>query len=401
MKIVSEARGKLFFGIVACVSLLLAVPESTVAIEYQYKTIPIPQRWQKVEDLDISDKGEVIGNLYWVLNKRFYYSPRQRRGFYYIGKTFIKLMPPNFSLGLRIQSGAWDINNNGTVIGTVGSYSFSLPWGYYPSVRGKRIYLYEGGLYKILMPPGWKSLGSVYINDNGIVAGSGTDRNGISKGFIYNDGQYSGVLPPGWADATIIDINKSGVVVGNGRRMGNLKEGFIYNNGNYIEILPPGSQNPFITDINDNGVAVGLYRTDSGFSRGFIYNNGNYIRFPEQSYPPHTAKINNNGDVIAGQFLYSHGEFIDLLPPGWEWLFPTAINEKGTVIGYGGKNEFDTANFIYSQGVFEEINMPSLDLRQFDIHAINNNDDIVGVGYSLFTGSPQVFIGTKTDAGVP
>jgi hypothetical protein len=105
--------------------------------------------------------------------------------------------------------------------------------------------------------------------------------------------------------------------------------------------------------------------------------------------------------VIAGQFLYSLGEFIDLLLPGWQRADATAINENGTVLGYGVKNDGDTVNFIYSQGIFEEINVPSLDLKQFEVHAINNNDDIVGVGYSPVTESPQVFIGTKTDAGVP
>ncbi len=84
------------------------------------------------------------------------------------------------------------INNDGEVIG----------YGYDSSLIGHS-YLYSGGTYTEILPPGWINVDvqSPFnkINNNGEVIGGGIDSSGNYKGFLYSKGTYTELIPPEWS----------------------------------------------------------------------------------------------------------------------------------------------------------------------------------------------------------
>jgi len=60
------------------------------------------------------------------------------------------------------------------------------------------------------------------------------------------------------------------------------------------------------SDINDNGDIVG-----------------------------HGWSLNDNGTATVRGFMYSAGQYTELLPPGWEQAYATGINNSGVIVGYG------------------------------------------------------------------
>jgi len=100
--------------------------------------------------------------------------------------------------------------------------------------------------YQELLPPGWTLSMAWDINENGIVVGEGTDSTGTHKGFIYSGGTYTEILPPGWGGVHYVySINNNGDVIGQAWNSSNsLSSGYLYMGGNYIEIIPPGWSSP-------------------------------------------------------------------------------------------------------------------------------------------------------------
>jgi hypothetical protein len=57
--------------------------------------------------------------------------------------------------------------------------------------------------------------------------GSGDDGTGTYKGFIYSGGVYTELLPPGWNYAVAFSINDNGKVAGFGKDGTGKDKGFI------------------------------------------------------------------------------------------------------------------------------------------------------------------------------
>ncbi len=91
---------------------------------------------------------------------------------------------------------------------------------------GDKGFIYSGGAFTELLPDGWNFARALAINDNGVVAGWGSDGT-THKGFIYSAGNYTELLPDGWKWALAIAINDKGVVAGWGVDSTNTVKGFI------------------------------------------------------------------------------------------------------------------------------------------------------------------------------
>jgi uncharacterized membrane protein len=129
-------------------------------------------------------------------------------------------------------------------------------------------FIYSGGSYTELIPPGWTESYAYDINNNGDIVGLGE-----GKGFLFSGGSYTELIPPGWdylfSWVVGLKITNSGMVVGNGYD-GVYWKGFVYQNGNYSELLPPGWGFAFANDINDNGIVAGWGSDSTGTNKGFI-----------------------------------------------------------------------------------------------------------------------------------
>ena len=222
-------------------------------------------------------------------------------------------------------------------------------------------FIYSGGVYTELMPPGLNGAYPNDINNSGAVVGYGFDGNfnGIYKGFLYSGGVYTEILPPDWRTSSATDMNDSSAVVGYGYVVGgDTPKGFLYSGGVYTEILPPGFTSPIPSDINNNGVVVGmdLSALFGTTGKGFLYSGGVYTEI----LPPGFTRaipngINDSGAVVGygydsndtlRGFLYSGGVYTEILPPGWSYVLPYEINDSGAVVGWGADNNGTSVGFI-------------------------------------------------------
>jgi probable HAF family extracellular repeat protein len=172
----------------------------------------------------------------------------------------------------------------------------------------------------------------------------------------------------------------------------------------YTELLPPGwfaatdityGHGGLHHIINDNGVVVGSgYKngpTDQ--SKGFIYSEGEYSELLPPGWEGAIANgINNRGDVVGtgsnakGErrgFIYKEGIYTELLPLGWVDAEVGGINDKGVVIGRGIKNYTDDdlpKGFVYRNGVYMTMRSPVLPptVHLDSINDINDYGTIVG-----------------------
>lgn len=291
---------------------------------------------------------------------------------------YTELLPPGYT-----ESFANDINNRGTVAG------FGTD-----STGSHKVFLYSEGVYTELLPPGWNYAEACSINNNGDAAGFGDD--GVTpKGFIYSDGVYTELLPPGWSWAAATGINDNGDVVGYGYDGNSQLKGFIFSDGVYTELLPPGWHEAHALSINNSSTVVG-YGYDNTANKGFIYNGGVYTELlPPGLWSPFVAYgINNSGDVsgfavkyiiedgiiqaiVDIGFIYSGGQYTELLPPGLIGAEAYAINDSGAVVGYGWDGS-TTTGFIYSDGGYTNLLPPGC--AGSDAYGINDSGAVVGFG---------------------
>jgi probable HAF family extracellular repeat protein len=350
--------------------------------------------------------------------------------------SYIELLPPDWQ-----EAAATFINKDGTVVG----------YGYDATDTDKG-FIYSNGQYTYLLPPGWFSARAYAINDSGAVVGDGSDNNNTDKGFIYSSGQYTELLPPGWLSATAYFISNNGAVVGWGKDDAGIEKGFIYRNGQYTEVMPPGWVDSAAFGINDSGVVVGV-GYNGVENRGFIYSDGQYTGLLPPQWSHAEANAINDSGVIVGDglapqgiclagkigkncivddqcdsspgasnglcynyetytgFIYTNGQYTELLPAGWSLAYVYAINNKGVVAGWGtdtahkicvdGKTGNNCLNdsqcdsfpgagdgycetyeqdkgFIYSRGVYTELLPP--EWAYAAAYAINDSGIAVGIG---------------------
>ncbi|MBI5663574.1 MAG: DUF3466 family protein [Nitrospirae bacterium] len=282
---------------------------------------------------------------------------------------YTEIFPPGWQ-----SSEAYDINNNGIIVGSgrdeTGKY------------RG---FLYRSGTYKTLIPPGWEEAHARAVNDKGDVAGQGLS--GDYKGFLYSNGIFTEIFPPGWKEAYVYGINNNGDVVGYGRELKYFK-GFLYSKGTYTDILPPGWRDAYAYGINRNGVITGYGTDENNKTKGFVYKNGVYTAL----LPPglHEAKAFHVNDLgaVAGSgldigntpksFMYKDGSYSEILSPGWQSVEAYGINNSGAVVGWGTYKGGHTTGFLYNGSSFFSLVPPGWQWSQ--TYIINDHGDIIGYG---------------------
>src|SRR5208283_4104740 len=181
------------------------------------------------------------------------------------------------------------------------------------------------------------SLSNTYaysINDSGQFVGSYTNSSGNNDGFLYSGGIYTTIDPPGSASTVAHGINASGKIVGYYTDNGANYHGFLDSGGVYTTIDPPASTYTIVNSINSYGQIAGYYKDSSGNRYGFLDSGGVYTRIND----PLASKsngINDSGTVIYGinnageavgfyidnssnyhGFLASGGVYTTIDPPG-------------------------------------------------------------------------------------
>ncbi len=210
-----------------------------------------------------------------------------------------------------------------------------------------------------------------------------------TEGFLYDGLTFTSILgplpvPPG-QETTPWDINSQGQIVGS---TGN--QAFVYDSGNYTILSFPGSASTNATGINNLGQIVGAYVSNANVVSGYIYANGNYTSLSDPLYNIiQPLGINDLGEVVGvwgnssnpeTGFIYDDGVYTELTDPGFSQVVPYGINDSGQIVGelFSDTNPDVIEAFIYTNGVYNILQMPSSSVIQTYARGINNSGQIVG-----------------------
>jgi len=154
-------------------------------------------------------------------------------------------------------------------------------------------------------------------------------------------------------DTYVAALNDRGAVVGISRNGSRENRAFLYENNRIKDLGTLGGPWARAEDINDQGVIVGSSVADAtgGPEQTFIYERGRMralFSHPDGSRP---TAINNRGEVIGyigGEgglpFLYKGGQLVmleelpEVVAAGWTDLVVEDINDRGWITGYGRRN---------------------------------------------------------------
>jgi len=242
-----------------------------------------------------------------------------------------------------------------------------------PAYSSQVGFLYSGGNYTTIAPPGSSWTVAIGITDSAQIVGEYIKGSHPASGFLYSGGSYTNIDP-----SSIGSLNISG-------------HGFLTGNPP-ITLTPPSGSSYFDPNsINASGQIVGRWAF-GGSTSGFLYSGGTYttIAVPGSLATDPTA-INDVGQIAGyyddgssvASFLYSAGSYATIAVPGALWSYAYSINNAGQIVG---QYEFFTCpvpmhrvciyDFLYSGGIYTTINPPD---SIFDnVFGINSSGQIVG-----------------------
>lgn len=207
------------------------------------------------------------------------------------------------------ESAAFDINNNGVVVGDLALSTSS-------SIIQAFIYTSAGGgsityLANPLGPSGWPSHARG-INDNGEVAGTGrvsVSGVGYDRAFFRSStGTYTQIPTLGGVGGYGMGINSSGAVCGYSSNSMSHNHGFVYSGGSITDLgtITVVSNESYAFGINDSGVVVGCVGSGGWGSHAVMW---------------------SGGSIVDLNTTYAS--------TGWNLFCATAINNYGQIVGYG------------------------------------------------------------------
>jgi len=294
----------------------------------------------------INDSGQVVG----YSNKLVFDSTVALHPFIWGGGVMTDLIPYDTSTG---NSTAFDINNNGQVVGSFSTTSGPIPPGH---SRTDHAYVWDevNGIKDLGVLGGYFSA-ALGINNSGQVVGGTNVDGGSTRAFIWDETNEMQDLLGVTSNAEA--INDAGVVVGTAS-IEAIHVSFIWDEIQEVREIMSISGPAYPFDINNSGQVVGRYWPDE---RAFIWDETNGMQDIGTLAEGITLarSINNLGQVVGSSridnvwhaFLYQNGsmdDLNDLIPEGSGWVLEHAqdINNNGQIVGIGFFNGDDNHGFL-------------------------------------------------------
>lgn len=251
---------------------------------YKFDLINVPDATDGTRMGGINDAGEAV-----VYASGFGFDHYYHAYTYYETGNLVPLS------GTKIpsQTSANSINNEGDIVGTVGS----APVG----IKGYLLTAADGSYQTIVSSPTTASglFDRAYgINDNKVVVGADYGDFQHDYGFTWQNGTMSFFQYPGAVTTEARGINNPGEIVGVYTTASNAPDhGFIDNNGQFSTLDVPGATATDPAAVNLAGIIVGSY-SDGKNWHGFVDDNGkmSFVNAPNAANTWLTG-INKNGDL--------------------------------------------------------------------------------------------------------
>jgi len=274
------------------------------------------------EAMALNDRGDIVGQSFVFDPSTSNWHPRVTR--------WINGVPEDLGAGQ-----AWDVNDHGTIAGSV-----------FPTLES----LWRDGA--------WRGLGvgtpgfPLFVNKSDMVASSFPFIGGPQHAYTFRDGVLADLGTLGGTESQSFALNDRGEVVGFARTAGNSAiHPFLHDGASMKDLGTMGRAQGKAVDINNHGIVVG-YVSDlfDGFPVAFVHDGTMRPLIQGGACCTVPSGINDRGDVIgaidgAGAFLLEDGELtrLDQLPAvraaGWTQLLPTDINNRGWIVGRGLMNK--------------------------------------------------------------
>ncbi|MYN18784.1 PEP-CTERM sorting domain-containing protein [Rugamonas sp. FT107W] len=261
----------------------------------------------------------------------------------------------------QTYSSAGHINNQGTITGWTGNWTYELDWG---RVLATKQVIWTAGTATVLPQLGatvshyysdslyfGSSVGG--INNAGVIVGGSSTSDGVHAVKWVNNTLID-MGKAGGTDAAATAINENGAIVGAAKSTSGHSTAILWENGNVIDL---GAQAGFTTnsgtyDINNSGTILGWQQALTGYNRiPTIWQNGVATQLATLGYGDAGASAINDAGAVVGYSLaangayhavmWSNGKVIDLndyLDPGlradgWVMTSSSDINNRGDIVG--------------------------------------------------------------------
>lgn len=182
------------------------------------------------------------------------------------------------------------------------------------------------------------------INTSGQIVGVYTSSGGSNlTGFLYSGGTFTDIVPPGGSEVEVSGINDAGVICGVYTDSSNAEVGFILSGSTYTTVNVPGSNYTWAWDQNASGKTSVSFGDVNGFNQSAIYDGTNYtpVNVPG-AYNTYGHTINTAGNMVFtwsdgslnyhGAILLA-GKFYVFDAPGSVGTFADGINDSGEISG--------------------------------------------------------------------
>ena len=210
-------------------------------------------------------------------------------GLLLVANKVTNLDDPNAQAGTTIGQG---INSTNEVVG-----------GYTNNSSVEVGFLYSGGTYSDIVPPGSTYTTAQTLNDSGVIAGTYFDASNVEHGFTYNGSTYTTIDVPGAVSSFAWGINASGEVSLSWVNSFGNTEGALYKGGTFTTLNVPGALDTFPHAINKAGAIVFSWSDYYGNYHGALLNAGSYYIFDDPNGTGTRADGINDGNLMVGRFL--------------------------------------------------------------------------------------------------
>ncbi|WP_257446673.1 Ig-like domain-containing protein [Archangium lipolyticum] len=247
-----------------------------VAKGYTLTEFSSPRPWERVLVTNLNEHGHVVGSL---------------DGHPFTGRAFLWKDGAVIELGIP-ESVAWDVNDNGQVVGSFNSKPNTIP--------------------NLIHP------------------------------FSWRDGQMTD-LAPGLEEHThAVAINNQGEVAGYTNALwmtgGEPARAMLWRNGQLSELGTFTGRAAYALDINPQGDVVGFYTPASGIDVPFLLHEGQLSSLSVKMGSGQAVAVSEEGTIVGnnddGAFVWKAGT-MTYLPPNFDLAMRVSdVNRHGQVVGH-------------------------------------------------------------------